>query len=96
MDVITELLPPINLVKAEAAVKDQKQGKKHKKENKVAPEESDLVAVVPIKAKFSDWSSVDRRAGNDRRQQLNKRGRWLESREKNNRREVDPPISMKI
>jgi len=98
MDVITELLPPTNLVKSETASKDKKQKKKH--EN---PPQADLkvVEVKPdsvVKARFSNWNSVDRRTGDDRRKQLNKRGRWLESRDRSNRRtlELEQSVSMKI
>jgi len=96
MDVITELLPPTNLVKSETTVKDQKQNKKQKKEKASATKEDEVASVVAIKTKFSDWNSVDRRTGNDRRLQLSKRGRWLESRDKNNRRAVEQSISVKI
>jgi hypothetical protein len=96
MDVITELLPPTNLVKSETTAKDQKQNKKQINEKDSVVKEDDVLPVVPIKIKFSDWNSVDRRTGNDRRLQLSKRGRWLESRDKNNRRVVEQPISMKI
>ena len=96
MDVITELLPPTNLVKSETATKDQKQNKKHQKEKDSVIKAAEVVPVVAIKTKFSDWNSVDRRTGNDRRLQLSKRGRWLESRDKNNRRAVEQSISVKI
>jgi len=96
MDVITELLPPTNLVKSETTVKDQKQNKKQQKEKASATKEDEVASVVAIKTKFSDWNSVDRRTGNDRRLQLSKRGRWLESRDKNNRRAVEQSISVKI
>ncbi len=96
MDVITELLPPTNLVKSETAVKDQKQNKKQQKKKETVIKEDDSTSIIPIKIKFSNWNSVDRRTGNDRRLQLSKRGRWLESRDRNNRRVVELPISMKI
>ncbi|NQZ81953.1 MAG: hypothetical protein HRT52_13140 [Colwellia sp.] len=96
MDVITELLPPTNLVKSETATKDRKQAKKNRKEKEVAIKNDNTGSVVPMKIKFSDWNSLDRRTGNDRRKQMSKRGRWLESRDKNNRREVELSISMKI
>ena len=96
MDVITELLPPTNLVKSETATKDRKQAKKNRKEKEVAIKNDNTGSVVPMKIKFSDWNSLDRRTGNDRRKQMSKGGRWLESRDKNNRREVELSISMKI
>jgi hypothetical protein len=96
MDVMTELLPPTNLVKSETATKDRKQAKKNRKEKDTEIKNDDVESVVAMKTKFSDWNSVDRRTGEDRRKQMSKRGRWLESRDKNNRRVVEQSISVKI
>jgi len=44
----------------------------------------------------SNWVEKDRRSTNDRRKQVAKRGRWLESRDTKDRRKSDKTISITI
>jgi hypothetical protein len=96
MDVIAELLPPSYTAKAEPLTKDgderrQKEGKLRKELDSVFKSEEKTTETV-VKAS----PEKDRRAGDDRRQQKINRGRWWESRDRNDRRAVESTISVKI
>ena len=96
MDVIAELLPPSYTAKAEPSTKDsEKQRQKEemlRKELDTVFEPEQKTTEPAVKAS----SETDRRVGEDRRQQKINRGRWLESRDKNDRRAVESAISVKI
>ncbi len=95
MDVLAELLPPSYLVKAENTAKDKKQNSKHSRqqlnqgEQAIAAEDLDVQSAV-------NWDHVDRRSGEDRRQNSKCRGRWLESRAEKDRRQQAKAIAIKI
>lgn len=95
MDVIAELLPPSYLLKSESASKDkrQKSGYRNSTTKESTTEKSE---VVETKVAISEWNDVDRRTGKDRRKQMAKRGRWLESRDRNDRRASAYEIFVKI
>ncbi len=100
MDVLAELLPPNYTAKAEPSAKDsrrhQPQKKKQSKElgSGSGTEQPLLQEKLPaIKASLPD---SERRTGEDRRQQQMKRGRWLESRDRNDRRATSTAVFVKI
>ena len=96
MDVLAELLPPAYLIKSENAEKDRKQKTRHYRQKKLqTPDE--LSGKEPIQmAQISNWDDVERRSGKDRREQMEGRGRWLESREAKDRRQIAKRIQIKI
>ena len=95
MDLISELLPPSYLLKSENTAKDKRKNKTPY-QNKSHIDDSEKSKPVTNKIAVSDWGSVDRRTGKDRRSQIAKRGRWLESRLKKDRRASDFKVSFKI
>ncbi|WP_085299357.1 hypothetical protein [Cognaticolwellia mytili] len=96
MDVIAELLPPSYTAKAEPSVKDrERQSQREKMLRKelaivFEPEQKTMETTVKV------LPETDRRVGEDRRQQKISRGRWLESRDRNDRRTTESAISVKI
>ena len=96
MDVIAELLPPSYTAKAEPSTKDSE---KQRQKEKMLRKELDVVFESEQKTKETTVNAspeTDRRAGEDRRQQKINRGRWLESRNRNDRRAIESTISVKI
>ena len=97
MDFLDELLPAGYLLKPEVTSKDKHQKpkqKKYKKESALAKsDEQD--GFIEIRRAVSSWNDADRRKG-DRRKQFVKRGRWLESRSRNDRRAENSEIFVKI
>ncbi len=98
MDVLAELLPASYLVKSENVSKDSKHKNNRYKQTTTAVNESVADVEEPIKTKqaSSNWGADDRRTGNDRRKQLAKRGRWLESRDRKDRRVQEEGLFVKI
>lgn len=98
MDVLAELLPASYLVKAENTAKDRKQKNKqyrqmkHSYNDTTSSESSDRVDFK----RASNWDDVERRSGKDRREQMECRGRWLESRDEKDRRQISKAIVLKI
>ena len=82
MDVFASLLPASFTAKAERLEKDsrEKQQQQRKKTS------NSLTEQLKITIACSTLSEDERRSGGDRRQQRFKRGRWLESRNRNDRR----------
>lgn len=94
MDLIAELLPPSYLLKSENTSKDKRKNKTPY-QKKYAKKFDDTEAITS-KTAISDWGDVDRRKGGDRRKELVQRGRFLESRERNDRRASKFDIFVKI
>lgn len=95
MDVLTELLPPSYLLKSESTEKDKRRNKKGYS-NKLSKKLETTKESTEIRKVLSQWDETDRRSGNDRRKQFAKRGRWLESRDRNDRRAVITDVFVKI
>jgi hypothetical protein len=97
MDVISELLPHVNQVKSAHASKDSPQHKQHPKnlaqynDEQVTKDETNVVRL-----NVSELEIVDRRSGDDRRQNRLNRGRWLESRDRSDRRALTTSVFVKI
>lgn len=108
MDVLSDLLStasavtPAHVAKSENAAKDRKhKGMPYKQIKTPVKDENTTLENTEasvLKTKESKWTKTDRRSTNDRRKQLSKRGRWLESRDKKDRRAVEqiPEISVTI
>jgi len=98
MDVLIDLLPSVNQVKIEQSKKDKRQRNKYNRQmNSPASHQnmaSDVENVVKLKQVF--WNGPERRLSIDRRQLKKKRGRWLESRDRIDRRATESAISVKI
>ena len=100
MDVLAELLPPNYTAKAEPSSKDsrrhQPQKKKQSKGLGSEPETEQALLKEKLSATQSSLPDSDRRMGEDRRQQRMKRGRWLESRDRNDRRATAMTVFVKV
>lgn len=98
MDLFTELLKPSNSFKTENAAKDRKQNAQNKYKNtiKFRQEVTDSANENTAVRKVSNWDEVERRSGKDRREQMEGRGRWLESRAEKDRRQIAKAIQIKI
>lgn len=98
MDLLAELLPPSYQVKAENTAKDRKQkGKQYRSARKAYSNENSLQAASSVNFKqVSNWDAVERRSGRDRREYMESRGRWLESRAEKDRRQLAKAIQIKI
>lgn len=98
MDLLAELLPPTYQVKAENTAKDRKQkGNQYRSAKKayLAEQSQQSSSVVNFK-QVSNWNEVERRSGRDRREYMENRGRWLESRAEKDRRQLAKAIQIKI
>lgn len=96
MDIFVNLLPPSYLVKLENSSKDRKQKEqKYCQFTKVTEVDDKARSQAYIKD-TSNGNELDRRSGIERRDQSKCRGRWLESREAKNRRELAKAIQIKI
>ena len=93
MEVLIGLLPASYTAKAEPSAKDsrQKQQRAHDKKKPSLAAEHD-VAEISEQKKIEN----ERRIGDDRREQTLNRGRWLESRDRKDRRENQSAICVKI
>lgn len=96
MDIITDLLPRVESLKVGNTAKDGRQPKHNNADKIYQKIDSHKAEVVPLRSKSSNWYDVDRRSGKDRRKQLEQRGRWLESRDKSNRRIVESTIYLEV
>ncbi len=99
MDAIPDILPTVLLSKLESAAKDRNQKNKHYKQIKLSSEqdtETNDDKKANLVSKTSTWTETDRRSTNDRRKQIAKRGRWLESRNSTDRRKNRDAISITI
>ncbi|MBA6292961.1 hypothetical protein H4J58_05375 [Colwellia sp. MB3u-70] len=82
MDVFVSLLPASFTAKTERLEKDSRE--KQQQQSKKTP--NALIKQLKIKITSPELSEYERRSGRDRRQKRIKRGRWLESRDRNDRR----------
>lgn len=91
MKVFTELLPTSYTAKSEPCAKDNKQ----QKERNNKPE---ILSSKPGKdnPEHEEIIETERRTGEERREQIINRGRWLESRDRKDRRASEAMISVKI
>ncbi len=96
MDVFVNLLPPSYLVNLENSSKDRKQKEKQYRQLTKVEEIVDKDLSQNSLKNTSNWNELERRSGTDRRDQSKCRGRWLESREEKNRRELRKAIQIKI
>ena len=98
MDVVQRVLPSPNVISTEKLAKDTKREKQNsQKKRQVDNNEIEIVDTVisedsPCSA---DTLQTERRTSSDRRLSAKKRGRWLDSRNKKNRRK-SIEISMKV
>jgi hypothetical protein len=91
MDVLVDLLPASYTAKAEPSAKDSHQKQKQQKKPPNSP-----TTQVEVKTSSPALVEVERRTGDERREQEMNRGRWLESRNRNDRRENASTICVKI
>ena len=98
MDVLIDLLPSVNQVKIEQSKKDKRQRNKYNRQMNSTVSNSNVAnhAENGIVLKQVFWAGPERRSSVDRRHLKNKRGRWLESRDRNDRRTTEHAISVKI
>ncbi|UUO22623.1 hypothetical protein FGD67_05065 [Colwellia sp. M166] len=100
MDVLTELLPSSYTAKAEPSAKDsrqrQSQAKKSQAKNATKKPHSEDQQMALNNNDLKTGPDNERRAGDDRRLQSMKRGRWLESRDKKDRRTATTDLSLKV
>ena len=98
MDVLIDLLPSVNQVKIENSKKDKHQRNKYTRQMTSATSNQLLAQHDEEGVVFNQifWSGPERRSSIDRRHLKNKRGRWLESRDRNDRRTTRLAISVKI
>ncbi len=98
MDAVQRVLPSTSFIASEKSAKDTKHKKYLQSKNwPVFDDENKQVAGDNSNAleQAIETVELERRAGADRRLSAKKRGRWLESREKNDRR-TPINISLKI
>lgn len=102
MDIIPDLVTSVLVPKTESTGNNKKQKNKHYKKQalpkKVEADAEDDVDEnkATLVEKSSNWVGKDRRSTNDRRKQVAKRGRWLESRNSKDRRKSNKVISITI
>lgn len=91
MDVLAEILPPSYTARAEPSARDsRRQQPQGKPQDKALKSKSSALKVT------KPLQESERRAGEDRRRQRMKRGRWLESRERNDRRANKLKVFVKV
>ena len=96
MDVLIKLLSPSHSVKPEDSSKDRKgKAQQYRQLTNVKDFEGEAI-TQGITKDTSSWNEVERRSGKDRRDESKCRGRWLESREEKNRRELAKAIQIQI
>jgi hypothetical protein len=98
VDVLIDLLPSVNQMKIENSKKDKRQRNKYTRQMTSGSNKSALAKQVEKGTVFKRifWDGPERRSSVDRRHLQNKRGRWLESRDRNDRRTTRLAISVKI
>lgn len=98
MDVLIDLLPSVNQMKNENSKKDKRQRNKHTRQVTSASSKQALAKPIEKGTVFKQmfWDGPERRSSVDRRHLKNKRGRWLESRDRSDRRTTRLAISVKI
>lgn len=96
MEVFTDLLPDSYTAKPEPSAKDSKQKKEKNKKVKYKQERTLLPVVVENSPPKKKIVEDDRRTGEERREKVLNRGRWLESRDRKDRRANETAISVKI
>jgi len=98
MDVLIDLLPSVNQVKIEQSKKDKRQRNKYNRQMNltVSKKSGDSKVENGALLKQVFWTGPERRSSEDRRQLKKKRGRWLESRDRKDRRTTEYAISVKI
>lgn len=101
MEINSELLASVLIPKAESTSKNRKRkNKKYDEQSTLKQDQCDDADTDETSAnlvqKSSNWEEKDRRCTNDRRKKVAKRGRWLESRDKKDRRKSDKGISITI
>ena len=99
MDAMPELLTSVLISKTESTANNSKQKNKHYKKQQLLDIVDDITVdknQTTLTEKTSSWAEKDRRSTNDRRKQIAKRGRWLESRDRTDRRRTDKGISITI
>lgn len=96
MDVLVELLPPSFTAKTEPAAKDSRRQQPQKnKQAKARAAEPDHEQVT-LKTTAKPILDTERRSGEERRQQRMVRGRWLESRDRYDRRTTALSVFVKV
>jgi hypothetical protein len=99
MDVLSELLPSSYTVKAEPSAKDSRRQQPQAKQGRaqIIDKNSQSESLeTPLNNQVKTLPEHERRTGDDRRQHSMKRGRWLESRDKNDRRTTATGLCLKV
>ncbi|TWX55709.1 hypothetical protein [Colwellia hornerae] len=98
VDVLIDLLPAANQVKIAQSKKDKRQANKYNRQMNSAVSLPNVAGDTEngLRIKKMLWTGPERRSSADRRHLKNKRGRWLESRDRNDRRTTQYAISVKI
>ncbi len=99
MDVLTELLPSSYTVKAEPSAKDSQRQQSQAKQRRAQKADKNFQhesLETPSNNQLKALPEHERRTGDDRRQHSMKRGRWLESRDKNDRRATITGLCLKV
>mgnify|MGYP000674907327 CR=1 FL=1 len=95
MDFIDDLLPAAYAMRSEVLAKDKRQQPKANKRQQYKSVNQDVVETTTA-IQRDTWDNVDRRSGEDRRQQQLNRGRFLESRAEKDRRQQANALFLKI
>ena len=88
MDINPALLPSGRLLKPETSAKDKKQKDKYSQQAEWVSKDIKETRQELEKVSDNEWTAQDRRVSEDRRLKQDSRGRWLESREKKDRRKA--------
>ncbi len=99
MDVLAELLPSSYTVKAEPSAKDSRRQQPQAKQGRAQKTDKNSQSEsleTPLNNQVKTLPEHERRTGDDRRQHSMKRGRWLESRDKNDRRTTATGLCLKV
>jgi hypothetical protein len=101
MDVLIDLLPSANRVQTESSKKDKRQRNKYSRQmtsskSNIGRDNDSEQSLNGATLKQVFWTGPDRRLSVERRLLKNQRGRWLESRERKDRRANAYAISVKI
>jgi len=89
MKVLLDLLPASFTAKAEPVAKDSRQKQQPRQQGQSTEQ-------VEAKTTAEELVEAERRNGEERRQQRMKRGRWLESRDRNDRRATALTVFVKV
>lgn len=98
MEVFPDLLPPSFTAKTEPSSKDSQRPKQQAKNQSKTTESTTDSELAQDNVEATDTAvyQIERRVGGDRRHQQTNRGRWLESRARNDRRASDSEIFVKV